>query len=945
MLTDNHGIRTTFRLLKTQGICHTPKFHQLQVDTQRLCCWLLMLLLLSLSMASGLAVGVTVVGVVAIVGLLGLLGRYLGVWTWAWAWIRATREEKVQLCRSERTTSGRSYLFDNDLDWIGLWPRTGSYKRFSNLDDLSLVQSVDDPTRLPDQPDLPPQPLRPAPAPPPRIGGWTDSGEGSPSPASSIGGLGSMVETPPEPSRPAPVLDRRDSNRSLTGRIQRRDSSKELLVASQQGSPKRGSTNPFRASWIPPDESSEVTITQETSIDMSATSTSYSSVGGHRSTYAPLSEGSKNIFDVERNVNGPIPESTPSVPQETMDLLSHESPTSSGRDRLEDAVTSSISTGSNQDLSGGRRHQTAGEKMFPSNTTFSGGGGGGDASGGRLYENTEEKRFKSEDIFDKSSSSSYLSAGQKIFGSRDESDDKDVSADRAVGDRSTAVSADLKVGEKKAVDDSSTSAGQNLMAVSKENTTIHAATNPYTYLNLNAQSTVTNNRYDTRNFNSTLYGDSNYETKNIFNTSKETVNEVFSNSISNERESSPLCAIKDDKPSKEDVKGTAGENIISEVNTTTSARLPSAKDSLVSTDLLGSYDIPDTPPNTATNAPASPQIPARLAEVEVGLRLLGVKPERSRDTSQDWWPTESTFSSTSSRSLFSDQSSSSAEEESKRVRGSLSGSVLARDKALSSVDEESAFTSESKLSDATSSETSVLGGGTTEQASTDSVESEEDASTRRVREYIASLSARLRQLPDESSLTSGSDFLSTPPTSATFPITPPNSARILGEGSTETPPNSASPYSPFNNPRTSTSTPPSSATYRHVFGSRRASADASPSPVSPGIFNLSINRRLSLDTPPNSADLITATPPNSASSQVMFGETPPSSAGFSSTPPSSAGLGGSFDTGLAGMPGQTLKRAVSCDSVSSDTSVTLGELEDTSGQVTGYLSIQLVYDR
>lgn len=64
-----------------------------------------------------------------------------------------------------------------------------------------------------------------------RLPGWTDSGgEGSASPASSVGGFGAGVETPPEPSRPAPVLDRRDSNRSLTGRLSRRDSSKVLWV-------------------------------------------------------------------------------------------------------------------------------------------------------------------------------------------------------------------------------------------------------------------------------------------------------------------------------------------------------------------------------------------------------------------------------------------------------------------------------------------------------------------------------------------------------------------------------------------------------------------------------------------------------------------------------------------------------------------------------------------
>lgn len=71
-------------------------------------------------------------------------------------------------------------------------------------------------------------------------GGWTDSGEGSPSPASSSIGLGAGVETPPEPSRPAPVLDRRDSNRSLSGRIQRRDSSKVSEGGRKEDGRKRG---------------------------------------------------------------------------------------------------------------------------------------------------------------------------------------------------------------------------------------------------------------------------------------------------------------------------------------------------------------------------------------------------------------------------------------------------------------------------------------------------------------------------------------------------------------------------------------------------------------------------------------------------------------------------------------------------------------------------------
>lgn len=293
------------------------------------------------------------------------------------------------------------------------------------------------------------------------------------------------------------------------------------------------------------------------------------------------------------------------------------------------------------------------------------------------------------------------------------------------------------------------------------------------------------------------------------------------------------------------------------------------------------------------------------------MRQLGVSLDE-RDTSKDWWPT--------------DRGGHSGRE---GGRNPFSGSVDSGDgeRKLGSLDRVEEEASQRDQS------------GCVE-------EEEEDESTRRVREYIASLSARLRQLPDEEDLNRGPlEYLGTPPTSATLPITPPNS--VTTKSFTDTPPSSAGPFSACSSNRaTVSSTPPSSAGLRGSFTSRRASMDASLSPLSPGVFSLGIGRRLSLDTPPSSAGLHTATPPNSASSQHVFGETPPSSAGYSSTPPNSAELTGSFDAGVAGMgPTSTLKRAMSCDSVSSDTSVTLGELEDTSGQVTGHLAIQLIYDR
>ncbi|XP_071516703.1 uncharacterized protein [Panulirus ornatus] len=327
------------------------------------------------------------------------------------------------------------------------------------------------------------------------------------------------------------------------------------------------------------------------------------------------------------------------------------------------------------------------------------------------------------------------------------------------------------------------------------------------------------------------------------------------------------------------------------------------------------------------------------------MRLLGAPPEPTRDTSQDWWPAEPSPSTVTREEVGSREGR----------KNPFIVSVGSRDSGgLSSVDEEVFLlhdadpslerTSASRTE--ANSDLSAAGGEGGSRAGVVTVESEEDASARRVREYLASLSARLRQLPDEDDLPrSTPDFMDTPPTSATFPATPPNSAgvaaaaRASSQGSMETPPSSAEPIN-----LSGLSRPPAtSASLRNLYSNRRSSAEVSP--VSPGFFSLSTNRRLSLDTPPSSAGLVTATPPNSATSQVAFGETPPSSAGYSSTPPSSAGLSGSFDAGLAGGgASQTLKRAVSCDSVSSDTSVTLGELEETCGQITGHLSVQLIYD-
>lgn len=245
---------------------------------------------------------------------------------------------------------------------------------------------------------------------------------------------------------------------------------------------------------------------------------------------------------------------------------------------------------------------------------------------------------------------------------------------------------------------------------------------------------------------------------------------------------------------------------------------------------------------------------------------------------------------------------------------------------------------------------------------------EEDPNTKRVREYIASLSARLQQLPDKNEgqkietevsetftpsnkiystsqmgseghemqctenilpnqTIHNSDIIITSPqniinqdimsqSNVSFPVTPPSSGnRTNSQSSTDTGSSTAANWGSVHGWRGSTETPPNSAGI-------------------PGV-----SPRLSYsDTPPSSASYYAPTPPNSIAS-----ETPPPSAEYSATPPNSGSLNGSFDLGTIERP--MLKRAMSCDSVSSDTSVTLGELEDESGQITGYLSVQVVYER
>nr|XP_053626209.1 uncharacterized protein LOC128684099 [Cherax quadricarinatus] len=841
-------------------------------------------------MGSGWAVAVTVVGSVSIAGLLALLARYLGLWTWALAYLRAAREEKVKLCRSQRTTSTRSYLFDNDTDWIGLWPRTGSYKRFTNLDDPTSVASLDDPSRPPDpdEPDLPPQPLRPAPAPPPRMAGWTEGGDGSPSPASSVG-MG--IETPPEPSRPAPVLDRRDSSRSLTGRISRRDSSKELLGSSQQSSPKRASTNPFRASWVPPDETSEESVTQNTFSAITGSSPGKPVATGSQSIEGfPDPRDSRIQSDVRNQVG-------PEGPGSSWDTSARPREVESEglTDRGIFCDTSSSSAKTSYDTS-----------YLPAADS---------GAGKTLYDTFAFSAVASD-------------AGKTQFDSFSTPIATTIGADK------TAYDTSLTAG---------TSAGN-----ASYNTFSSAISNlgktPYS-ISLNNYDALSDKQNDSNEPRDDVFVDisQNDNTENVddnkhFEKSNRTYDRVLGGTLNftlNDFERSTQ-AVNDIKQGLDNthtsgtrlpqMEATASESTCAE------AQVTSDVESL-------SFEVPATSPITAifSQTPRSPHITSKLAELEARMKQLGASTER--DVSQDWWPSD-----TPSSSVVVEEVPRGGRNPFIVSVGSGGGEKEEHGGLRSVEEEEEVFLLHDTVNEAshrTDTRSERWGGVSSSVGTVSDAESEEDASARRVREYIASLSARLRQIPDQEDIARASpDYMDTPPTSATCPATPPNSAARASNTATDELPTTGTQVPHSSEQQSSTSTPPTTAALRNLYSNRRASADVSP--ASPTIFTLNINRRLSLDTPPSSAGLVTATPPNSASSQLMFGDTPPSSAGYSSTPPNSAGLAGSFEVGHGA--GQTLKRAMSCDSVSSDTSVTLGELEDTCGQVTGHLTVQLIYD-
>uniref|UniRef100_T1JME2 C2 domain-containing protein n=1 Tax=Strigamia maritima TaxID=126957 RepID=T1JME2_STRMM len=105
---------------------------------------------------SSFAIGVTVIGILGIIGaLLVLVCRYLGLWTWIFNWIISPNEEKVQLTKS-RQFNANGYMVGSDSDFN--LETSGNYRRYDNVENDYRFHV--DAKKV----DIPPQPLRPAPA-------------------------------------------------------------------------------------------------------------------------------------------------------------------------------------------------------------------------------------------------------------------------------------------------------------------------------------------------------------------------------------------------------------------------------------------------------------------------------------------------------------------------------------------------------------------------------------------------------------------------------------------------------------------------------------------------------------------------------------------------------------------------------------------------------------
>ncbi|XP_063591337.1 uncharacterized protein LOC134768442 [Penaeus indicus] len=436
--------------------------------------------------------------------------------------------------------------------------------------------TLDESVRPPEEPDLPPQPLRPAPAPPPRMpGGWTDSGEGSPSPASSSIGLGAGVETPPEPSRPAPVLDRRDSNRSLSGRIQRRDSSKELLVSSQQSSPKRSSTNPFRASWVPPDEASEGAYFEEVSRETISAP----------SRRAPSGPGRGAPPSGAERVNEGMQRAFAEKPEASVTVTATASVTQSGQ-----TVADWFGGGAGNRAGGINVTASGGTGWFTS-TTSEGVGSGGVSS---VVATDSGNRWLN-DLTGSSSGAGISSSG-------------------GVGGVSVAVSNSVGyMGDNRESSGVVSQAGVGQTSTVYDNSVNYKPLQPDSFVN---------------KFNETkdppIFGNKNYFSATDYTRPDNEAATGISASTT---------------PYINQISTTTSTEMGGSGGAVPGLILPS-RNPVLPSDYGGVGDVPATPPNTATSDPSSspsPYISSRLAEVEARIGLLGARQEEEERSASLGW--------------------------------------------------------------------------------------------------------------------------------------------------------------------------------------------------------------------------------------------------------------------------------------------------------------------
>ncbi|CAB3370617.1 Hypothetical predicted protein [Cloeon dipterum] len=163
---------------------------------------------------------ISVLLVGALLAALLFLCRRSGLLTWLVAWLLSSREEKVGLTRSKGTYNANGYLVGSNSD-VHLDMTNGSFQRFDSIDrDYRLFgESALNGTRYnlwgapisPISTEIPPQPLRPAPAPclPPKPANelpqtptlYENQNQAVPRPAAAMHPLANYPLIPPPPQK------------------------------------------------------------------------------------------------------------------------------------------------------------------------------------------------------------------------------------------------------------------------------------------------------------------------------------------------------------------------------------------------------------------------------------------------------------------------------------------------------------------------------------------------------------------------------------------------------------------------------------------------------------------------------------------------------------------------------------------------------------------------